>query len=232
MRERRDRAGFAVRVPLAGLTGVPPAPHIAPRGVEPPDADRWEARFRYPDGSLGTVPAVLDLAPGRALGRLCLRADAAGNLAVELTRRPLADTVAWAADGTLTVAGTWGADDVRDAAARLVLRHTVLREEVAVPVARDGVRFRATVPPETTASLVEGRWSTLLGDFPVRLLTSAGAALPANTASPDAGSPRPAATATGWSSSPGRPSPRPSAGRTGSAGCGRRTTRTGAATAR
>ncbi|WP_371653026.1 MULTISPECIES: CDP-glycerol glycerophosphotransferase family protein [unclassified Streptomyces] len=178
VRERRDRAGFAVRVPLAGLTGVPPAPHIAPRGVEPPDADRWEARFRYPDGSLGTVPAVLDLAPGRALGRLCLRADAAGNLAVELTRRPLADTVAWAADGTLTVAGTWGADDVRDAAARLVLRHTVLREEVAVPVARDGVRFRATVPPETTASLVEGRWSTLLGDFPVRLLTSAGAALP------------------------------------------------------
>ncbi|MFF1476006.1 CDP-glycerol glycerophosphotransferase family protein [Streptomyces sp. NPDC058301] len=173
---QQKRAGFAVRVPLAALTGVAPAPHTAPRGVEPPDADRWEARFRYPDGSLGAVPAALDLAPGREHGRLCPRADAAGNLAVELTRRPLADTVVWAADGTLTVAGTWGADDI--GGARLVLRHTVLREEVAVPVARDGVRFRVSVPAEVAGALGEGRWSTLLGDVPVRLLTSAGAALP------------------------------------------------------
>lgn len=177
VRERQNQDGFAVRVPLAALTGVPPAPHSAPRGVEPPDADRWEARFRYPDGTLGPVPAALDLASGPGLGRLRLRADAAGNLAVELTRRPLADTVAWAADGALVVAGTWGAD-AHESAAHLVLRHTALREEVTVPVARDGVRFRAAVPPEATGSLAEGRWSTLLGDIPVRLLTSAGAVLP------------------------------------------------------
>ncbi|MFI1105314.1 CDP-glycerol glycerophosphotransferase family protein [Streptomyces melanogenes] len=175
VRERGDR--FAVRMPLAALTGVPPAPHLAPRGVEPPDTDRWEARFRYPDGGLGAVPAAADLAPGPGLGRLCLRADAAGNLAVELTRRPLVDAVAWARDGSLTVAGTWGAE-AHEADARLVLRHTVLREEVTVPVARDGVRFRAAVPAGATGSLAEGRWSTLLGDVPVRLLTSAGADLP------------------------------------------------------
>ncbi|GGP68390.1 bifunctional glycosyltransferase/CDP-glycerol:glycerophosphate glycerophosphotransferase [Streptomyces melanogenes] len=175
VREQGDR--FAVRMPLAALTDVPPAPHTAPRGVEPPDTDRWEVRFRYPDGSLGAVPAVLDLAPGPGLDRLCLRADSAGNLVVELTRRPLVDTVAWAVDGSLTVAGTWGAE-ANETGARLVLRHIVLREEVTVPVTRDGVRFRATVPAEVTGSLTEGRWSTLLGDVPVRLLTSAGADLP------------------------------------------------------
>ncbi|PKV86036.1 CDP-glycerol glycerophosphotransferase [Streptomyces sp. TLI_146] len=175
VREWEDR--FAVRMPLAALTGVSPAPHVAPRGVEPPDTDRWEARFRYPDGGLGAVPAAADLTPGPGLGRLCLRADAAGILAVELTRRPLVDSVAWACDGSLTVAGTWDAE-ARETAARLVLRHTVLREEVAVPVARDGARFRAAVPAEATGSLAEGRWSTLLGDVPVRLLTSAGADLP------------------------------------------------------
>ncbi|WP_344075629.1 bifunctional glycosyltransferase/CDP-glycerol:glycerophosphate glycerophosphotransferase [Streptomyces crystallinus] len=172
----RRRPGFAVRIPLAGLMGVQPAPHTAPRGVEPPDADRWEARFGYPDGSAGPVPASLDLAPGHALGRLCLRADPAGNLAVELTRRPLADSVDWADDGTLTVAGTWSADGF--GGARLVLRHTVLREEVTALLTRDGVRFRATVPAEAMASLTEGRWSILLGEAPVRLLTSTGAALP------------------------------------------------------
>lgn len=75
------------------------------------------------------------------------------------------------------MAGIWGAE-AQDTAARLVLRHTVLREEIAVPVTRDGPRFRADLLPESTAALAEGRWSTLLGDVPVRLLTSAGADLP------------------------------------------------------
>ncbi|MEU5437118.1 glycosyltransferase [Streptomyces sp. NPDC020719] len=83
VRMDRDGGRFAVRVALSDLTGVPRAPHVLPRGVPAPDADRWEVRLVHPDGSRHAVPAALDLAPGHYPGDLSVRADASGFLALE-----------------------------------------------------------------------------------------------------------------------------------------------------
>ncbi|MBD0747680.1 glycosyltransferase [Streptomyces sp. CBMA152] len=86
---RVDGGRFAVRVALSGLTGVPRAPHVVPRGVRAPDTDRWEARLVYPDGGRREIPAALDLDSGHYPGGLSVRADASGGLALELTDRRL-----------------------------------------------------------------------------------------------------------------------------------------------
>ncbi|MFC7310512.1 CDP-glycerol glycerophosphotransferase family protein [Streptomyces monticola] len=206
-----DGTAFTARVPLPDLEAVPPAPHLAPREVEPLHGDRWQANLVLPDGSLKSVAAVTDLAPGRyatGAGReLCTTANDTGQLVVELTRQPVADTVRWLDDGTLAVEGSlagasWGA-------AELVLRHSARGEEVAVPVERSGDgdgaccdgdgaggRFRAVLAPAAAADglpLREGRWYAFLREtepgvgigevhardgMPVRLLTSLCAELP------------------------------------------------------
>ncbi|MEU1115859.1 MULTISPECIES: CDP-glycerol glycerophosphotransferase family protein [unclassified Streptomyces] len=160
---RIEGGRFEVRVPLDGLESVPPTPHRAPKEVEPPHGDRWQANLVLPDGTLKSLAATLDLPPGRYASRagreLCATANDRGGLVVELTRQPIADRVTWDADGTLTVAGTltaasWGA-------AELVLRHSGRDEELTVPVTRDGDRFRAVVAPGGGV-LREGRWYVFL----------------------------------------------------------------------
>ncbi|MGW1891730.1 CDP-glycerol glycerophosphotransferase family protein [Streptomyces sp. NPDC002004] len=156
---------FEARLPLRDLEGVAPAPHREPKEVEPPHGDRWQVNLVLPDGGLRSVAATLDLPPGRYATRagrdLCAVSNDKGQLVVELTRRPLADTLSWSDDGTLTVAGTladggWGE-------AELVLRHSGLGEEVSVPVERSPGRFTATVAPGGGV-LGEGRWYAFLRD--------------------------------------------------------------------
>ncbi|MFE0176390.1 CDP-glycerol glycerophosphotransferase family protein [Streptomyces sp. NPDC059002] len=186
---------FEVRVRLADLEGVAPTPHRAPKEVEPPHGDRWQANLVLPDGKLKSLAAALALPPGRYASRpgreLCATANDQGQLVVELTRQPIADRVAWGADGTLTVEGeaasaSWGE-------AELVLRHSGRDEELTAPVRRGGDRFSAVVAPGGGA-LREGRWYAFLrevaagagGDaapraadgMPVRLLASVSAAFP------------------------------------------------------
>ncbi|GHJ36442.1 CDP-glycerol glycerophosphotransferase family protein [Streptomyces sp. TS71-3] len=156
---------FRLRVPLAQLATVPAPVHRAPKEVPPPCAEVWRADLVMADGGLAAPAAVPGLPPGRyALGdgrELVATADDRGLLRIELTRRPIADTVLWADDGTLTISGTAsagagtgggpgggpGAEAGRDAAsasgtpsgvpdAELVLRHAVLDEEVTVPLVR------------------------------------------------------------------------------------------------
>ncbi|MFG2647343.1 CDP-glycerol glycerophosphotransferase family protein [Streptomyces sp. NPDC048436] len=186
---------FDVRVRLADLEDVAPTPHLAPKEVEPPHGDRWQANLVLPDGKLKSLAAVLDLPPGRYASRtggreLCASANDQGQLVVELTRQPIADRVAWSADGTLTVEGT-----VADASwgeAELVLRHSGRDEELTVPLERTAGRFSAVVAPGGGV-LREGRWYAFLREtgasvasaedgMPVRLLASVSAAFPLHQA--------------------------------------------------
>ncbi|MCF3124801.1 CDP-glycerol glycerophosphotransferase family protein [Streptomyces arenae] len=184
---------FEVRVALRDVEAVAPTPHRAPKEVEPPHGDRWQANLVLPDGRLTSLAATLDLPPGRYASRagreLCATANEHGQLVVELTRQPVADHVAWAADGTLTVAGTATAASWTDP--ELVLRHSGRDEELTAPLQRDGDRFRAMVAPGGGA-LREGRWYAFLREagasgigtpraadgMPVRLLASVFGALP------------------------------------------------------
>ncbi|MEV0124145.1 CDP-glycerol glycerophosphotransferase family protein [Streptomyces sp. NPDC050703] len=154
---------FEVRVRLADLTGVPPVPHLAPKEVEPPHGDRFQANLVLPDGTLKSLAATLGLAPGRypaGPGReLCATANDQGALVVELTRQPVADRVEWGDDGTLTIEGVATAASWPDA--ELVLRHSGLDEELTVPAERTGDRFRAVLAPGGGA-LREGRWYAFL----------------------------------------------------------------------
>ncbi|QDQ16358.1 glycosyltransferase [Streptomyces spectabilis] len=177
---------FDVRIRLADLEDVPPAPHHAPAQVEPPHGDRWQARLVLPDGKQVPVAAALGLAPGRYASRpgreLCATADDQGRLVVELTRQPVADRMAWTDDGGLTVEGT--ATPASWPTAELVLRHSGRDDEVTVPVERVGGRFRATLAPGG-GLLRQGRWYAFLREaghggpgVPVRVLASLGTALP------------------------------------------------------
>ncbi|UFQ15978.1 MULTISPECIES: bifunctional glycosyltransferase/CDP-glycerol:glycerophosphate glycerophosphotransferase [Streptomyces] len=184
---------FEVRVRLADLTGVAPTPHLAPKEVEPPHGERWQANLVLPDGTLKSLAASLALAPGRYAsddGReLCATANDRGELVVEVTRQPVADRVAWGADGTLTVEML--ASEAAWPTAELVLRHSGRDEELTVPAERVGERLRAVVAPGGGA-LREGRWYAFLRDpnaspgqagraddgMPVRLLASVAAGLP------------------------------------------------------
>ncbi|MGW5736247.1 MULTISPECIES: CDP-glycerol glycerophosphotransferase family protein [Streptomyces] len=186
---------FDVRVRLADLEDVAPTPHLAPKEVEPPHGDRWQANLVLPDGKLKSLAAALDLPPGRYASRaggreLCASANDQGQLVVELTRQPIADRVAWSTDGTLTIEGTV-ADAGRNAP-ELVLRHSGRDEEVTVPVERSAGRFRAVVKPGG-GTLREGRWYAFLREaaggerdgaphgedgMPVRLLASVSAGFP------------------------------------------------------
>ncbi|MGW7084087.1 CDP-glycerol glycerophosphotransferase family protein [Streptomyces sp. NPDC054871] len=155
---------FDVRVRLADLEDIAPTPHLAPKEVEPPHGDRWQANLVLPDGKLKSLAAALDLPPGRYASRaggreLCASANDQGQLVVELTRQPIADRVAWSVDGTLTVEGT--VSDTGWDTAELVLRHSGRDEEVTVPVERSAGRFRAVVAPGGGA-LREGRWYAFL----------------------------------------------------------------------
>ena len=185
---------FDVRVRLADLEDVAPTPHLAPKEVEPPHGDRWQANLVLPDGKLKSLAAVLDLPPGRYASRangreLCASANDQGQLVIELTRQPIADRVVWSEDGTLTIEGT--VSDANWNAAELVLRHSGRDEELTVPVERTAGRFRGVVTPGGGV-LREGRWYAFLreagGDtaaqgvvrdgMPVRLLASVSAAFP------------------------------------------------------
>ncbi|MEV0323516.1 CDP-glycerol glycerophosphotransferase family protein [Streptomyces sp. NPDC050658] len=183
---------FDVRVRLADLEGVAPTPHLAPKEVEPPHGDRWQANLVLPDGKLKSLAAALALPPGRYASRpgreLCASSNDQGQLVIELSRQPIADRIAWRADGTLTVEGTL--TDASWGEAELVLRHSGREEELTVPVERAAGRFLATVAPGGGA-LREGRWYAFLreaagthGDahaedgMPVRLLASVSAAFP------------------------------------------------------
>ncbi|MFF8640393.1 CDP-glycerol glycerophosphotransferase family protein [Streptomyces sp. NPDC015345] len=185
---------FEVRVRIADLTGVAPTPHLAPKEVEPPHGDRWQANLVLPDGTLKSLAAALALAPGRYAsddGReLCATANDRGELVVEVTRQPVADRVAWGADGTLTVEML--ASGAAWPEAELVLRHSGRDEELTVPAERVADdRLRAVVAPGGGA-LREGRWYAFLRDtgsapgqagqaeigMPVRLLASLAAGLP------------------------------------------------------
>ncbi|MEV6751739.1 CDP-glycerol glycerophosphotransferase family protein [Streptomyces sp. NPDC051214] len=188
---------FDVRVRLADLEDIAPTPHLAPKEVEPPHGDRWQANLVLPDGKLKSLAAALDLPPGRyashAGGReLCASANDLGQLVVELTRQPIADRVAWSTDGTLTIEGT--VSDASGDTAELVLRHSGRDEEVTVPVERSAGRFRGVVAPGGGV-LREGRWYAFLRDargdggesaahgasgdgMPVRLLASVSAGFP------------------------------------------------------
>ncbi|MZD09828.1 glycosyltransferase [Streptomyces sp. SID5785] len=181
---------FLVRVPLADLAAVPEPPHRAPKEVEPPHGDRWQVNLVLPDGSARSVAAALDLPPGRypASGReVCASANDRGQLVIELTRQPVADTAEWAEDGTLTVAGSAGERSWRSP--ELVLRHSATTEEITTAVARSGDRFRAVLAPERLGA---GRWYAFLreaddrrGDgVPVRVLASVGATLPGHRPRP------------------------------------------------
>ncbi|MFG2503820.1 CDP-glycerol glycerophosphotransferase family protein [Streptomyces sp. NPDC048441] len=189
---------FDVRVRLADLEDIAPTPHLAPKEVEPPHGDRWQANLVLPDGKLKSLAAVLGLPPGRYASRagsreLCASANDQGQLVIELTRQPIADRVVWSPDGTLTVEGT-----VADASwgeAELVLRHSGRDEELTIPAERTAGRFRAMVAPGGGV-LREGRWYAFLREsggaaaphgapqdgMPVRLLASVSAAFPLHQA--------------------------------------------------
>ncbi|MFF1696761.1 CDP-glycerol glycerophosphotransferase family protein [Streptomyces sp. NPDC058257] len=155
---------FDVRVRLADLEDIAPTPHLAPKEVEPPHGDRWQANLVLPDGKLKSLAAALDLPPGRYASRangreLCASANDQGQLVVELTRQPIADRVVWSEDGTLTIEGT--VSDANWDTAELVLRHSGRDEELTVPVERAAGRFRGVVAPGGGV-LREGRWYAFL----------------------------------------------------------------------
>ncbi|MEV8315192.1 CDP-glycerol glycerophosphotransferase family protein [Streptomyces sp. NPDC059900] len=156
---------FDVRVRLADLEDTAPTPHLAPKEVEPPHGDRWQANLVLPDGKLKSLAATLDLPPGRYTSRegdareICASANDQGQLVIEVTRQPIADRVSWSEDGTLTIEGT--VSDTSWPTAELVLRHSGRDEEVTVPVTRAAGRFRGVVAPGGGV-LREGRWYAFL----------------------------------------------------------------------
>ena len=177
-----DGDRFEVRVPLSRLADIPPAVHRAPREVPPPYAEPWHAELVLADGTRTRPAAVPALPPGRYVlddGReLCATADDRGRLRIELTARPIATSVTWADDGTLTVAGTLGAAPLgtpgtpascsraaRPGHAELVLRHARLGAEVSAPLVRgDGPAFTATLAPGG-GTLREGRWYAYVREY-------------------------------------------------------------------
>ncbi|MGW8886724.1 bifunctional glycosyltransferase/CDP-glycerol:glycerophosphate glycerophosphotransferase [Streptomyces sp. NPDC055749] len=160
-----DDGRFAVRIPLAELAAVPPAPHRAPREVEPEGGARWRARLLLPGGGRVPLAAAPDLPPP-------VTACPAGELVVDVSGQPVVDGARWAADGGLCVEGT-------GAGAELVLRHETLRETATVTVTRQDGRFTASVPPElVAATLQEGQWDLRLDGFPVRATAALAARLP------------------------------------------------------
>ncbi|WP_406014672.1 CDP-glycerol glycerophosphotransferase family protein [Streptomyces sp. NBC_00984] len=205
--ECRPDGRFTVRIPLADLAGMaaaPPAPHRAPREVEPEPGGRWQARLVMADGSRVPLAAAGESAPP-------VVADAAGELVLDLSGQPFVDGAVWTPDGALRVEGVTGAgtgvpqDKGPD---RLVLRHETLRETVSVPVTHDerrargargeareggggGCRFSAFLAPSVAAGLHEGRWDAYLGGRPVRVLTSLAARLPLRRSVPVAAAPVP-----------------------------------------
>ncbi|MFJ9635842.1 CDP-glycerol glycerophosphotransferase family protein [Streptomyces sp. NPDC101178] len=186
--EYGDDGRFTVSVPLDDLAAVPPAPHRAPREVEAAGA-RWRACLLLADGTRTPLPAAPDLPPPA-------RADAAGELVVELDVLPVADEVERVGDGALRVSGTYapkastasgtyapqastalGSGPASGAGARLVLRHETLHEAVPVTdltVDRAAGRFSARIAPP----LPEGRWTLHLDGHRVRVLTSLAGHLP------------------------------------------------------
>ncbi|MFJ6565816.1 CDP-glycerol glycerophosphotransferase family protein [Streptomyces sp. NPDC091292] len=192
---------FEVRLPVTDLEAVPPAPHLAPKEVEPPHGDRWQVNLVLPDETLKSVAAALALPPGRYATRpgreVCAMANDRGQLVVELTRQPFASALTWADDGTVTLSGpvadeSWGP-------AELVLRHSGLGEEITVPLEREPGRYSARFTPGGGA-LFEGRWYVFLREtgvrggegslpgraedgVPVRLLAPVAAGLPVRRAS-------------------------------------------------
>ncbi|MEU9317484.1 CDP-glycerol glycerophosphotransferase family protein [Streptomyces sp. NPDC048295] len=208
--ECRPDGRFTVRVPLADLAGMaaaPPAPHRAPREVEPEPGGRWRALLVLADGERVPLAAAGESVPP-------VVADAAGELVLDLSGQPFVDGAVWTPDGALRVEGVTGAgtgvrqDEGPD---RLVLRHEGLRETVSVPVTYDerrsgvragrsagargtaygGCRFSAFLAPSVAAGLHEGRWEAYLGGRPVRVLTALAARLPLRGSVPVAAAPVP-----------------------------------------
>ncbi|AXK36357.1 CDP-glycerol:glycerophosphate glycerophosphotransferase [Streptomyces armeniacus] len=163
-----------------------PAPVPAP-------SHTWRASLVFKDSSQCRIVAPEDTALGRypltgdgTFRELCLTPDASGHLVLtDRAVQPVADALAWSPDGELTVSGTFpeAPEGVRAAAAvELIWQHSGHREEVAVPVERDGGRFTARLRPEDAAPgglpLRQGRWypffralgaDTRDGDVPLRL---------------------------------------------------------------
>ncbi|MFC4886441.1 glycosyltransferase [Streptomyces beijiangensis] len=164
--------GFTVRLPLADLTDKPVDEPRLPKEVEPPGSVRWRVRLVLADGTELPVAARLGLAPGR-YGEVCVTADAAGQLRVELTRQAIADVLRWE-HGALRLSGTHGGD----ARGELELRAEEEGRTVRADVVRDKGRFTASVPAPAGA----GRWHAYLDGMPVRVLTPVGATLPAELA--------------------------------------------------
>ncbi|MET9660745.1 CDP-glycerol glycerophosphotransferase family protein [Streptomyces sp. NPDC006510] len=205
--ECRPDGRFTVRIPLADLAGMaaaPPAPHRAPREVEPEPGGRWRARLVLADGSRVPLAAAPESAPP-------VVADAAGELVLDLSGQPFVDGAVWTPDGALRVEGVTGAGtgaEQDEGPDRLVLRHEALRETVSVPVthgerravgsagagegaAYGGRRFTAFLAPSVAAGLHEGRWDAYLGGRPVRVLTALAARLPLRRSGPVAAAPVP-----------------------------------------
>ncbi|MCP3822164.1 CDP-glycerol glycerophosphotransferase family protein [Streptomyces sp. A3M-1-3] len=167
-----DGKRFSVRIARADLAGagVPqPPPHREPLEVVPPDGELRQAALELADGSPAEVAAAAEMAPGRyvlagAAGReLCVTADAYGRLALELTRRPVVDRIAW--DDRLAAVRIGGtvARGGRNAEPELelVLRHSATDDEVTAPVERHGGRFSTVFAPGGGA-LCEGSWYVFL----------------------------------------------------------------------
>ncbi|MFI1221776.1 MULTISPECIES: CDP-glycerol glycerophosphotransferase family protein [unclassified Streptomyces] len=145
-RRRPDGVVFTVRVPVAVLAAVPPAPHRAPREVEAAGGARWRVRLLLADGSRVPLPAAPDLPPPAC-------ADPAGDLVLDLAGPPYADRVERTPEGGLRVSGAYVPPAPGTASAssgnRLVLRHETLHEtlpvaDAVVNVADDGVNVGDT----------------------------------------------------------------------------------------
>lgn len=99
--ECRPDGRFTVRIPLAdlaGMAGAPPAPHRAPREVEPEPGGRWRARLVLADGTRVPLAVAPESAPP-------VVADAAGELVLDLSGQPFVEWAAWTPDGALRVEG-------------------------------------------------------------------------------------------------------------------------------
>ncbi|MGW7354206.1 bifunctional glycosyltransferase/CDP-glycerol:glycerophosphate glycerophosphotransferase [Streptomyces sp. NPDC054784] len=178
-----------------GTTATPAAAPVA--------SHTWRAGLLFADDSQCRIVAPDDTALGRypladdgTSRELCLAPDASGHLVLtDRTVQPVADAVAWDADGTFTLTGTFPAPAASAAgtadAHELVWQHSGHHEEVAVPVVRDGDRFTARLHPEDAAPgglpLRQGRWypffrargaDTREADVPLRLRPELLSALP------------------------------------------------------
>ncbi|MFD7744864.1 CDP-glycerol glycerophosphotransferase family protein [Streptomyces sp. NPDC059698] len=150
---------FTVRVPLAELAAVPPAPRRAPREVEEEGGTRWRARLLLPDGERVPLPAAPHLPPPA-------HADAAGDLVLDPAGHPYADRVELTREGGLRISGTYapgahGTGRCTPGAAvapgsRLVLRHETLHEEVRVTEAAVDTEAGADAEPAVVTEAVDG----------------------------------------------------------------------------